>query len=520
MYKLVVVAGKLRGEEFELGDGENILGRDSECQVHFPIPGVSKRHLSITVTDDVAYLEDLESANGTFLNGKAIKRATIQDKDKIALPDAILQVVYVKEKKVIVEKIVASEHEEEDYREVPAMPTSLVGKVLHVFKYKVMNVFHGINEEYEWRILFGIVLAIFAITLTTLTIFPVLQDSKMLLLHETAKRGGHYAEEIGRMNKQALESNNLDQVNTNFLEQEDGVESYALFDMQGRIVRPLAKMNEYISDPFVIEVREWAEKTQTDDGRKVYKKRLKDGLIGIGKKIMAYDARTSTFSPVGVIAIKFAPRSLAIEAAKSSKAYAEALMTSFIVAVLFFGIVYYLTLRHFEEMKHQIEEALRGKRRSLESDYLMSELNPLRDTINNLLQKVRESQGDVSDGEFDEGESDEKYTSTLREFIRGASGAAIALDSEKKIVAMNPESEDLTGIRENASIGEDLLNVCRERGFAATIIELCDNSANNGGTSQDGSYELQGHEYQIFSVSLMGNDGFAKAFYITFVREE
>ena len=69
MFKLVVVGGKLRGQEFVLKSGENTLGRDSSCDVYFPVEGVSKKHMSVTVSDDIVTVSDLGSANGTFLNG-------------------------------------------------------------------------------------------------------------------------------------------------------------------------------------------------------------------------------------------------------------------------------------------------------------------------------------------------------------------------------------------------------------------------------------------------------------------
>ena len=98
MYKLVVVGGKLRGQEFILKDGENILGRDSSCDIHFAVEGVSKKHMSVTVAEDVMYVTDLGSANGTFLNGRIIKKSTTVSGDKIGLPNSILQMVYVQEK--------------------------------------------------------------------------------------------------------------------------------------------------------------------------------------------------------------------------------------------------------------------------------------------------------------------------------------------------------------------------------------------------------------------------------------
>ncbi|MDD0854451.1 FHA domain-containing protein [Halobacteriovorax sp. GB3] len=521
MYKLVAVAGKIRGEEFVLESGENSIGRDESCDHTLNIDGVSKKHLSITVTDDVAYLKDLGSSNGTFVNGKIVKRATIKNGDKIALPDVILQVVFVKEKKIVIKKKMAKEEDPEElFLKGGPVPQKLFPKIIYYFKYKFMPIVHGINEEYEWRVLFGILLSIFVVTTITLTIFPILQDSKKLLLREIAKRGAHYAEEIGRINAQALESKNLDRVNSDFLEKEDGVMSYDLFDLEGRIVRPLARLNEYIDDTFSIEVKDWAQKNRmnSQDSRTLTKL-LDDGSIGIGKRIIAYNPKSGDFEAVGLIAIRFAPTSLAREAAKSQKAYMEALVTSMIVSIIFFAIIYYLTIRPVEEIKYQIEEVLRGKKRNVETRYLFEEINPLKSSVNSLLQKIRELQDDGGDGEFADIESDDGYVDTLKEFLRGANGAVVILDSEKNVRAINTEAEDLTGIRESSAEGMSLLDVSREKGFAATVLELCEESANNGGYSQQGDYELQGQPHNVYVTSLMGKDNFAKAFYVTFVKD-
>lgn len=517
MYKLVAIAGKLRGQEFELENGENSLGRDETCEVHIPVRGVSKKHLTITVTDDVAYLRDLGSANGTFVNGKQVKSKTIQDKDKIALPDVILQLVHVKEKKIIIKQAMSVDDDDKNFLTPPDMPQHLQGRIIHLFKYKFMPIIHGINQEYEWRVLLAIVLALFVVINVSLTIVPILQDSKKILLYEIKKRGAHYADEISRMNASALEKKRINQINTEFLESEDGVESYELFDLDGRIVRPMSKLNEYISDPFSVWVKDKLTAVKDDLPRT---QTLPGGKIGIGKKIIAYNSKVGGYEPVGIIAITFTPRSLAAEAANSSKAYFESLVTSFVVSIIFFAIIYYLTARPIEELKFQAEEAMRGKRRNLEPTLLMEESLGLKDTINSILQRLREANNEVDDSELAEQEGDESYVNTLAEFLRGSGVPAMVLNSNKELQKVNLEAEDLTGIRESSSVGMSLLDCAREKGFAATIIELCDNSANNGGTCQDGGYELAGHDYSIHAVGLQDKAGFAKAFYITFIKDE
>ncbi len=60
------------GEEIELEQGKNILGRDATASVVIDDGTVSRRHARITIAGGKATLEDLGSKNGTFLNGKRL----------------------------------------------------------------------------------------------------------------------------------------------------------------------------------------------------------------------------------------------------------------------------------------------------------------------------------------------------------------------------------------------------------------------------------------------------------------
>ena len=64
----------LEGEaaSFELGEGENVLGRDEHLGARVDGPGVSRRHARVLVHGGRAVLEDLASKNGTFLDGERV----------------------------------------------------------------------------------------------------------------------------------------------------------------------------------------------------------------------------------------------------------------------------------------------------------------------------------------------------------------------------------------------------------------------------------------------------------------
>jgi hypothetical protein len=58
---------------FPLFRGQNSIGRSTSNDVVISHPSVSRSHATIVVGDDVMTLVDLQSQNGTFLNGVAVK---------------------------------------------------------------------------------------------------------------------------------------------------------------------------------------------------------------------------------------------------------------------------------------------------------------------------------------------------------------------------------------------------------------------------------------------------------------
>jgi pilus assembly protein CpaF len=59
-------------ESRTLTDGTYMIGRNPSCQICFSFPDVSERHAILTVRGNKAIVEDLHSANGTYVNGEPI----------------------------------------------------------------------------------------------------------------------------------------------------------------------------------------------------------------------------------------------------------------------------------------------------------------------------------------------------------------------------------------------------------------------------------------------------------------
>ncbi len=80
---LIVLAGSNVGEMFKL-DGEMIvIGRGRNADIRLLDDGISRAHARIRLDDKEVLVEDMDSRNGTFCNGKPIVRQPLADGDKI-----------------------------------------------------------------------------------------------------------------------------------------------------------------------------------------------------------------------------------------------------------------------------------------------------------------------------------------------------------------------------------------------------------------------------------------------------
>jgi pSer/pThr/pTyr-binding forkhead associated (FHA) protein len=72
MDKLYIVKGKYEQLSLGLKDRRNYVGRSPENDIQIQDNYVSRRHLELYKKGDKYFIRDLNSANGTFVNGKRI----------------------------------------------------------------------------------------------------------------------------------------------------------------------------------------------------------------------------------------------------------------------------------------------------------------------------------------------------------------------------------------------------------------------------------------------------------------
>jgi serine/threonine protein kinase len=83
----VVLISEKTGEQIELTAPTNVIGRSSDCEMVIKKSDVSKRHCRILLRSEGAEIEDLNSVNGTTVNGEPVTRRALVDGDLLTVAE-------------------------------------------------------------------------------------------------------------------------------------------------------------------------------------------------------------------------------------------------------------------------------------------------------------------------------------------------------------------------------------------------------------------------------------------------
>ena len=86
---LVVREGAHVGRVFPISQGDvKTIGRAPECDIRLPDQGVSRRHCTVENLGAVLRVVDLESANGSYINGELSTKKRAHAGDIITFGEA------------------------------------------------------------------------------------------------------------------------------------------------------------------------------------------------------------------------------------------------------------------------------------------------------------------------------------------------------------------------------------------------------------------------------------------------
>lgn len=94
-YRLIVISGRDTGREFLMVPMMMKIGRQMDCFVRLSDRNVSREHavLHFKSRESRYVLEDMQSTNGTFINGRRIRREYIRSGDEIRVGETVMRFI-------------------------------------------------------------------------------------------------------------------------------------------------------------------------------------------------------------------------------------------------------------------------------------------------------------------------------------------------------------------------------------------------------------------------------------------
>lgn len=91
-WSLTALGGELKGKSFPI-HGIITLGRSNKCEININDEYMSRRHAELSIKAGVLRIIDLDSSNGTYVNGQKVAEKALKPGDRIAFDQNIFLVV-------------------------------------------------------------------------------------------------------------------------------------------------------------------------------------------------------------------------------------------------------------------------------------------------------------------------------------------------------------------------------------------------------------------------------------------
>ncbi|RYZ84135.1 MAG: FHA domain-containing protein, partial [Proteobacteria bacterium] len=273
MWALRILTGPQTGQILNLKLGKNLLGRGPACDIKITSHGVSKEHSEIHVYKDKIMIVDLKSSNGTFVNGVRVQNGLVRLGDKASVHDVIFDIIPADIIPIRSVAQPASGYNSNPASAIPMMgsaapqyypeaqagymggapqmmpspqmmsgqpgfeeeaapsfetaPRSFVQNFLFQLKDYLERValpgIYRLPQLAEFKYVLAGFIVLFVLTVTLLSMIPMIQITRSSILEESQRRAQSLARNVAMTNQTLLLQGSFSSLNTHSAETEEGV---------------------------------------------------------------------------------------------------------------------------------------------------------------------------------------------------------------------------------------------------------------------------------------------------------
>ncbi|MDE0118467.1 MAG: FHA domain-containing protein [Bdellovibrionales bacterium] len=529
MWAIRFLNGKLAGQEIPLQEGKYILGRSDDCQITIADPGISKKHAELEIDEQGAIIMDLQSSNGTFLNGVQIQESTIHNKDKVSLCQTTFDIVrsskpnlaptpfhphsqgntppsypptlhygsgYPPPQQHTLQPIPAMEGQtQQDMSKNAETPVKLTLK--NWFKnYMDKVVLPGVYKlpvwlEFKWVI--ASIMIFFIVTMTSLSAIPLVQILNSSVTQESMNHAESIATTLARMNYETIKNQLHSAASVEYALRRPGVvKAFIIKAETGKIIAPAEQTHTYSKIPFVNEGRR-------KEGNSV--KKIDSNTVAAMVPIQFYNKKTNTHRAEAYSVVIYKMGTLAL--GKTISLLVQTCFIALVLAVLLFFFLYKMIEYPIVSLNKQLSSALKDDSLSVQTDYDFTPLQSLTDNINSALSRISAAQ------ELNQNRSEYDRMTEMNHLIEMIGYPTLGIDMESmKIQAASALFEEETGVS-TERILNCLVQDIDDQALKLNLSNLLERVQQHPHEMASDSLEFSGVEFQLSAKGVYGKEGLA-----------
>ncbi len=545
MWVIRVLTGPLAGKAFKLKHGTNVLGRASSCDVSLAHSGISKEHAKLDILDGKLILTDLNSRNGTFVNGIKIKSQRLNEGDKIGLYNMICdlkkqpqtalaprsaspsaqnpqghqgpQPIYLQQEAVQLQHLyspasmespdlMSSAHmSQEPHPSAPPDDMNLSGNQLSDFPKLAKKYFeqvalpgvYRLAEVMEFRSVLMLFMAAFILFVTSLSSIPLMRILKASVEQESQRRALTIARNLAQFNAGAIREGQLTGTSVNIATREIGVDTALIISSSdGSIIAPAHRAATYPDIPFIHEARRLGQESV---------QQIDSSTIGALVPIDTFSPETGARTVTAHAVVIYNMGSLAVDDKQTISLFIQTFFIALIVGAILFYFLYKLIEYPLQSLNQQLSVALRERRDDLSVDYQFPALQDLISNVNSLLNRALFGSADESSHQVIEKDRSLELQNTVE--LIGYPAMGINVESQS-VTHINAAFEEKTG-QSLSHLAHMPLTHITDQALQLSLRDLVDKVLTSPDEMVSNELEIGGENHQIMALGISGNQHIA-----------
>lgn len=559
-FAIRILTGPQAGQIVPLISGYNIIGRSPSCQIKLASNSVSKEHATILMTDDgKMILTDMNSRNGSFVNGLRVQNQKLNVGDKLTFHDIVVDVLELPpgydprfaqsaapawggqpvmpawagnaamnlapQNQMMPHagadpaQAAMYGHAQSPYAEAAAAPQAAShadpvpranytgNAVLDFFEnvriyidHVAMPGIYSLVQRMNYRQGLMLFVTAYVIMVTVVATVPMISLTKRSIRQESVRRAKTIARNLAAINRQAILERNEVAVTVRLAELEEGVSNALILSKDGTILAPANKRGEFSKLPFVNQARR--EQRETEGF-------IDDSSLGVAIPISRYNPEAGEQEATAYAVVLYDMGAMAMNPAQTLGLFIQI----FLLAGLIGAVLYFFLQRVVEHplqlLGLQLDDALREGRDDLSTPYQYPLLEKVISNVNSALTRAASGGGGYHSPSAVLNRDIE-----ANNIVRMLPVAAVSINAiDERIISTNSAFDHLLG--GGIALNGRALSEIPDPALQANLRDLVPKMREQLGSIAFSEIPFSGNVYEINGQAVVGNSGEAAWYLVT-----